>query len=463
MQRISTILAGIFLVLLSCASSPPAGETQQQPPAWVTSHQQEFPDALYLTGVGIAEDLDAAKRQAKAEIAGQIQSTVKSEITDIEKELQYEGSTTNTSDITRKIQDITDVSVSGITYPKTAQYEGKYYVLGVVDKQQYLQDITAQLATHLKTMANLHQSIYSQMDQGGLLTALDNFEQLSNQLSEFFSLRSIYNSVSSTPYARETDFTLSDVQTDILAQIRKIDVQFIGGTGQVAGTGDPLPSPFVAKVTYDRNGSTIPLAGMLLQFKNSDGSVIAGQETDARGQASVKATALPGSAPTRGSVEVSFGSMRYPALRTNLRSKNAIIQYQITSTGFAFHLVMADPGQSGGDRFLSTLQQELSGLGYSVDPAAPVSLESDIAITGSRAVKGFAGTQYMAEATATVKLVQKSTHTVLSQAQFTGRGVSTSSEQDAATMAKERIAVPTGQLSQMIANAGPQLQAIYRP
>lgn len=110
---------------------------------------------------------------------------------------------------------------------------------------------------------------------------------------------------------------------------------------------------------------------------------------------------------------------------------------------------------------MSTLQQELSGLGYSVDPAAPVSLESDIAITGSRAVKGFAGTQYMAEATATVKLVQKSTHTVLAQAQFTGRGVSTSSEQDAAAMAKERIAIPTSQLSQMIANAGPKLQAIY--
>lgn len=432
-----------------------------QLPGWVTSPQDRYPTSQYITGVGIAEDLAAAKKQAKAEIASQIQTTIKSDITDIEQEMQFEGATTVRSNFTQKIQEITEVSISGVTYPESDERNGKFYILGVLDKQQYLRDIAAQLNTKFSSLNDLYTSIQEQLDAGNVLTALENYQKLTDHLNEFFGLRSIYNSISTSVYGQEPPYSLNAVWTDIVTLIRSIEINPMSGEGQTAKPGQLLPQPVMVQVTYSKDGKSVPVSGMMLEFENSDGSQIDKKETGSNGQASVQPIAVAGNSPARGTLSVTFASMPFSSLRKNLREKRMTISYAIEQPSYSFQLEVTRDGKSLDSQFRRNLQQALSGMGYSIAGDAPVKLAADVNITNSRQMSGFAGTQYMAKAGATLKLVNVKSGDVLGQTQLTGRGMDTGSMAKAEDMAIDRIEISRSKLSQFLANSSSQLQQIY--
>ncbi len=453
MRHYLSLLSAIFFV---------SGTVLAQLPSWAVNPQNMYPTQLYITGVGVSEDLAAAKKQAKAEIASQIQTTIKSEITDIEQEMQFEGSTTAKSDFTQKIQEITEVSISGVTYPKSEEQDGKFYVLGVLDKEQYLQDINAQLNTKFSAIMDLNSSIQDQLSGGGVLTALENYQKLTDQLNEFYGLRSIYNAVNSSPYSKEMPFSLNSVWTDIISLIRSIQISTVDGDNQTANIGQPLPEPVVAKVTYSKDGESVPVSGLMLKFENSDGSTLGKQETDSDGKASIRVTAVAGNSPTRGSVEVTFASMPFASLRKNLRTKRVTFHYTIKQPSYSFQLHVTKDGSHLDSQFMKNLQQGLSSLGYTITDDAPVSVVADVNIIKSRQMSGFAGTQYMAEAQANVKLVENRTGNVIGQTQLTGRGLDSGSKDNAENMAIDRIDVSRSKLSQLFGDASSKLQVIYK-
>lgn len=460
MRKSCAILLGVFLLLSYCASTSSSNSSSQQTPSWITTVEQEYPGGFYITGIGIHAELDAAKQRAKAEVAAQIRSTVQSEITDIEQEISVEGEITSRSDITRKIREITDVTVSGITYPRTDNLNDKYYVLAVLDKEQYLRDIRVKLDDQVKALRDLRSSIGEQLDQGGLLTSLENFNALSDQLGEFVSLRSIYNAVSSAAYANTPEFTLNAIWTELVSHTRTVNIAIISGKNQSARLGESLSQPVTVRVTYQRAGSRIPALGVPVEFRNSDGSVIARKSTDDNGEASVSVNALPGESPNQGRVEAGFGSMPFPVLRQNLRMKSAATDYRISRPGYAFAVQIVPAGKS--DAFTETLRKGLSDLGYTLQDEAPVILRASLSVSNSREVAGFAGKQYLAEVKATVALVNRQTDTILGQTEFAGRGLSNQSSEQAETMAYSRIEVTKDGLTRLIANADKQLQTIYK-
>jgi len=433
-----------------------------QLPSWTINPQDMYPTNRYITGVGVSEDLAAAKKQAKAEIASQIQTTIKSEITDIEQEMTFEGSTTAKSDFTQKIQEITEVSISGVTYPKSEEKDGKFYILGVLDKQQYLQDIRAQLNTKHSALMDLNSSVQEQLSEGGVLTALDNYQDLTGQLNEFYGLRSIYNSLNSAPYNQEMPFSLNSVWTDIISLIRSIQISPVNGDNQTANIGQQLSQPVVAQVTYSKDDSVVPVSGLMLKFENSDGSTIEKRETNSEGKSLARVTAVAGSSPTRGTVEVTFASMPFASLRKNLRTKSATFHYTIKQPSYSFRLRVTGDGSSLDSQFQRNLQQGLSSLGYTITSDAPVSVVAEVNIANHRQMSGFAGTQYMAEAQANVKLVENRSGDILGQTKLTGRGMDAGSMENAENMAVDRIEVSKSKLSQLIGDASTKLQAIYK-
>lgn len=431
-----------------------------QTPSWVTNPQKLYPNSEYITGVGIDPDLAAAKAKAKAEIASQIQTTIQSEITDIEQEITVEGSSTIRSDFTQQIREITNVSVSGVTYPKQDERGDKFYVLAVLDKAQYLQDLSMELQTKLSALQDLHSSIQSQLENGGIYTALENYDKLTTKLNEYLGLRSIYNAVSSSSYPDALSFSLNSVWTDIISLIRSIELQVASGKNQTAKPGEKLADPVVVKVTYQSGEKIIPVAGIELRFENSDGSEIAEIETNNKGLAQVSPKAIPGDAPDEGVVQVTFAPNRFPSLRKNLRVKSLTIPYSIEQPSYTFQLEVTGAA-ADNEALKKSLQQALAKLGYTISSDAPAKLKAEVEITNTREVKGFAGTQHMAEAQATVKLMAVASGDLLGQAQFTGRGMSTDSADAAQSMAYSRIVFSMGKLTQLISNNSEKLSPLF--
>ena len=137
------------------------------------------------------------------------------------------------------------------------------------------------------------------------------------------------------------------------------------------------------------------------------------------------------------------------------------ISYAIEQPSYSFQLEVTRDGKSLDSQFRRNLQQALSGMGYSIAGDAPVKLAADVNITNSRQMSGFAGTQYMAKAGATLKLVNVKSGDVLGQTQLTGRGMDTGSMAKAEDMAIDRIEISRSKLSQFLANSSSQLQQIY--
>jgi len=456
LKKIFAVVASALL-LLSCASAP--SQTSQGSPSWLTNFQQEYPNSLYLTGVGIADNLSSARQQAKAEIAAQIQSTVQSEITDIQQEIEVEGEVTSSSDITQKIREITDVTISGVTYPMSDERDGQFYVLAVLDKLQYLQDVTTQLREHLNVMSELYQSIDARLEDGNLLNAYENYQTLTGQMEEFVSLRSLYNAVSSSPYPNAPARSLNTVWSNLQSISGTIDLEVTEGEGQSTRLGESLDAPVTARVTYQSSGQTVHARGIPVVFENSDDNTITRMETGMNGEASATVTAVPGQSPDEGVVTVVFGNVKYPGLRQILRGKSVNVPYGIIRSNYVFAIQVIPENRSYG--VVSALQNGLSDLGYSIQPDAPVILRAQLTITNSREVSGFAGSQYLAEAQADVALVSSETNTILGQATFTGRGMSTQSTEQATTQAYNRIEISRDGLTRLISNADGELQKIF--
>jgi len=447
------LLAAMFLSLPVIA----------QEPDWIHNHQQEYPSAFYLTGVGIDSTLDSAKKKAKAEIAGQVRSTIRSEVTDVEEELQFEGSSSLRSEFSQKIVEVTEVTLSGVNYPKTAQRSGRFYVLAVLDKSRYLQDIGARLENQVQELRSMRTGIQDYLDDGEILTALRQFESLTDNLNTYYGLRSIYNSVSDTPYENDPGFTLNSAWSEILHLLNGIQLQPVSGTGQSATLGEYLPEPIVLRVTSESIGREVPVSGLSLQFKDSEGNVLDRIETDPSGRVSIRPRAIPGSSPDQGGITVTFASVPFPELRTELSKKKVTVSYQIQHPRYQFGIaVESSDGNLDGGTLTRQLHQTLSSLGYTVNKKAPVLVRASVTPGASRQVKGFAGTQYLSEVEATVEFLHVETGEILGQQSYTSRGMSTSNQDEAAQMAVDRLRIPKSDLTLLILRCRDRLDSIYQ-
>ncbi len=456
MKKIWIILAGMLLV--HCAGPQ---ETVKKDLGWITKPQSDYPQSMYLTGVGIHPDLNAAKKQAQAEIASQIQTTIKSNLTDIERETNRDGEISRQSQISQKIQEITEVSISGVIYPKTEEKDGRYYVLGVLDKMQYLQDIRAQLDEMAASISDLHARLYDEIDQGGLLTSLDNFREMTEIMEEFTSVRSIYNAVSNGPYPQRFDFNFAALESELVSVIRTAKIEEVSGIAQNGTVGKYLPYPLEVKATYQYEGNTVPAAGFYLQFQNSDGSTITRVEANARGEANARIIAIPGEVTGEGQVVVSFASMPYGALNKNLRNREIRIPYSLYQPKYDFTLQLLDGNADANDQFRSQIESGLTQMGYAIRNDSPARFQVTLGIATSQSVSGFAGSQYMAEARATVKLIESSSGAVLGQTTFIGKGLHKTSQDAAESMAFANIRLEKNKLISLISKAESRLSAIY--
>ena len=449
-------MAGLLVV--NCAGPKESAKVSMN---WVTNPQGEYPSAMYLTGVGISEDLSAAKKHAKAEIASQIQTTIKSNITDMERETSRRGETTSESDFRQRIQEITEVSISGVIFPKIEEKEGRFYVLGVLDKMQYLQDIRSQLNEMASAISDLHTSLYNEIASGGLLTALDNYRDMSQTMDEFVSMRSIYNAVSNGPYPQRFDFNLAAIESELTSVVRTAEIAVQSGENQNGTVGKYLPEPIAVKASYVYEETTLPAEGFYFQFQNSDGSTVTKLEANNQGEARARIIAIPGQVTGQGHVTVSFASMPYGILNKNLRNRETSVAYTLYQPRYDFTLQLVDGTPEANEQFKSVIESELTQMGYAIKNDSPARLQVRLGIATSQSISGFAGGQYMAEARATVKLIESTSGAVLGQTEFIGKGLHKDSQDAAESMAFKNISIERNKLIQLIAGAESRLANIY--
>jgi hypothetical protein len=154
-----------------------------KPPKWVMGADPAYPEATYALGVGVGNDLDAARANARAEISRGFQARVQQTLTDVQTEgssslgrRQGPATGTQKSELTTKVA--TETLLEGVTIPQTwfDKKKGKYYALAALDKRAARQSLSNQITEK-------EEGIHSRLDQledGG--TALSKAKALAQAL-----------------------------------------------------------------------------------------------------------------------------------------------------------------------------------------------------------------------------------------------------------------------------------------
>ncbi|MBL8023387.1 MAG: LPP20 family lipoprotein [Elusimicrobia bacterium] len=121
-------------------------------PAWLNGPDSKYPETKYVTGVGIGNDLDAARSNARAEIARTFQAHVQQTLTDRQTESSTSvGKRRSAAQGTQKSQIetqlTTDTLLEGVAIAETYFHKKskKHYALAVLDKIALRRTLSAQI------------------------------------------------------------------------------------------------------------------------------------------------------------------------------------------------------------------------------------------------------------------------------------------------------------------------------
>ncbi len=150
MQIHRLILLSFIVLISACAAT---GEHDIDLPEWVDGKSKQRPAALYLTGIGIADNLDDAKDRARADLAKQFEVAVQErsqQQQEYSKLQQGEESVESLQQsVSRQLITQTTRTVQGIEIAETwhDDVNHKHYVLAALSrnkaKQQYEQQISS--------------------------------------------------------------------------------------------------------------------------------------------------------------------------------------------------------------------------------------------------------------------------------------------------------------------------------
>lgn len=132
-----------------CASSPLFCASE---PEWVSGQSRKYPDAAYVTGLGLGDTLDAARASSRAEIA----KIFKARVTQASESTASEKSTVKDralksfgeTKVESKTSVFTDEVIEGVKVAETYYDKKKktYYALAVLDKSKARAALSAKVA-----------------------------------------------------------------------------------------------------------------------------------------------------------------------------------------------------------------------------------------------------------------------------------------------------------------------------
>jgi len=145
MKKIS-ILAGAALLAAACGTAPKRSSsvtTGGPRPQWADGDSPDYPKASYITGVGSADDENAASERARGEVARVFNAdvSVTSTASESESNASQGGRETHSysNDVAQKVRTVSQKVLEGVDIvARWKDPTGRYYALAVLPKAQGL-------------------------------------------------------------------------------------------------------------------------------------------------------------------------------------------------------------------------------------------------------------------------------------------------------------------------------------
>ena len=409
--------------------------TFAQVPKWATTNSHKnYPSSKYLLGVGISTGKTEAIELARADVAKQIQVKIESELETIEQEISTGDRTKLRSEIISKTKSAVSETIAGIEIKETRFIKGKYYILAILNKQNYLAGIEQEMDDTVAETEKYIQSARKLAGNGKIFNALDSYISAQNTIPEFYVKRGLYTALTGRNYGGTNTVSAADILSEIRSVLSGIDIKIISGNNQSALIGTSLKEPVVAKVFYiDNSGSEVGIKWYPVIIKYANGETISRMGSGEDGKIKVSVLATPtGASLHQGSVIFTLGLSNLPEMfRDDLSKIQTSVVYDILTTDITFSVRIAGASGEPHQILAQRVSAWINENGFKVDQSSQTIVSGTATTTNEKIINSPAGKQYFVDVELKLILIDTNTEKQLSSVTARGKGLAIGSKESA--------------------------------
>lgn len=448
-------IAQVILVIFFFAACSTAG-----PPAWFLKgshprYQMEF----YFVGAGSGGSFEAAQQQALSEIARQIEVKIESRMENIVSSYAEDDREHISAELKSVSKTFAEASLKGVQVAEKAVENNTYYVLCVVDKDNYLAGLLQELDLQAKTLRKFYENSESLIKDGKVFPAIETLMETTDLATEFYAGAELYTSLSRKPYSTDDIISGPALLLKVRETLGKIRLEKVSGDGQSNKSGNLLAKPLVVKVGCEVNrGEIIPMPGVKLCLKDEENRIIERAHSDEEGVGEFWIYAV---GENRVKTRITLDLRHLPIVfKRDLRELSAVFTYTVVSTApLTFRVRIYD--KKGVNRLPTvenTVAKSVEKAGHHVSDDAPFLLSGNVELVESHKVDGVSGPQYLAKTELTLFMQLGASGENVGSMTITSEGLDKNSEKSAVKKSYKRLKVSRREMSKMLASAGDKLQ-----
>ncbi len=242
-----------------------------QAPSWVKSGKHNsYPEEFYWYAVGHAPaatgGIDAAKNNARMEIASQLKVTVSGSLSTTLTEKIYGENSDISSTAKKDIESVVDnMELPALKIVETyfSKVEDEYYVFAVINKEEFFTSLENQLSTTIRTAKDKLENAKKYINNGDIISALNSYKEVLNLSNEMYPKILFYNSLAEKGILLPEEVRYDNVLKDVMDFLGKVKIEIISGDNQEGQIGKMASGPIILRAKYEN----IPLSATPITFK----------------------------------------------------------------------------------------------------------------------------------------------------------------------------------------------------
>lgn len=242
-----------------------------QMPNWVKSGKHNaYQDEFYWYAVGHASNatggIEAAKNNARMEIASQLKTTVSGSLSTTVTENVYGDNSNISSNLRKEIETVVEsMELPGLRIVETYlnKVEDEYYVFAVIEKEEFFRSLENQLATDIQKAQDKLTNARKYINAGDISGAFNSYQDVLKLANSMYPKIMFYNSLAPKAISLPEEVRYDNVLKEISDFVAKIKIDVLNGDNQVGELGKTAPAAIILRVKYEN----IPLKATQVTFR----------------------------------------------------------------------------------------------------------------------------------------------------------------------------------------------------
>jgi hypothetical protein len=409
-------------------------------PVWYDNPQAAgYPQNAYFVAGGVGTTQEEARMDAFSNIAGQMETTVKDQISVLMTSIQVDDAEFFSEVMSRASEVTVEGNLKGAEIVKRDQEGNNHYILIVLEKDKVITAMEAELKPLWETITTLYGNAQQSVKDGNLIAAIEDYVSAEQMITVFYSKKSLYDNLSGKPYPLDKTITFQILDSEIRSLVANLKIEV-------------LMNPIVFEVTTKVGKERAPLANIPIVIYQ-DKEVVQRGYTDGNGQ--YKAYMIASSALDRDKFVGKINLMQIPkAYAKSAKGFEAKADYRVVAEApLSFTLTVVDTKGNPEPKVFDKVSKSLTKLGYMLSDNSPFKLEGVVDVIDTKEIEGAGAMQTMVTTEVSLNLMTKFNNKVVGNVSVEAKGLSKKNEADAIEKSYNKISVGKREFTDMIARA----------